>query len=60
VPLDAKTLIYVDGKESSGETVFAFGGGGGCPCTVPACMPYCRPIGSVLTENPTPAPTPPQ
>ncbi len=48
VPLSATTPIVVDGKEATGEVLLG-PGGGSCPCRLPQCLPYCRPIGSVLS-----------
>lgn len=56
VPIAPTTSLFVDGKESTGETLLK--GPGGCPCRLLQCMPYCRPIGDVL--SPTPQPAPPQ
>ncbi|HUQ05334.1 MAG TPA: hypothetical protein VM261_22685 [Kofleriaceae bacterium] len=56
VPLSATTPLFIDGKQTTGEQLL-IGPGGGCPCRLLQCMPYCRPIGSVLSP---PQPTPPQ
>jgi hypothetical protein len=47
VPMTATTPIYVDGKQSTGEVMLG-PGGGSCPCRLPQCLPYCRPIGELL------------
>lgn len=56
VPVTATTPVFVDGKEGNGEVLLG-PGGGSCPCRLPQCLPYCRPIGSVLSP---PQPAPPQ
>lgn len=47
VPLTPTTPILVDGKEATGGVLLG-PGGGSCPCRLPQCLPYCRPIGDVL------------
>lgn len=59
VPVTAATPVYVDGKQGTGEVLFG-PGGGSCPCRLPQCIPYCRPIGEVLGTSVSPTPAPPQ
>ncbi|MBZ0233435.1 MAG: hypothetical protein K8M05_14000 [Deltaproteobacteria bacterium] len=48
VPVTETTQILIDGQQATGgETLRP--GGGSCPCQLPQCLPYCRPIGSVLS-----------
>jgi hypothetical protein len=54
VPIEPTTQVFVDGKAGTGDSVLRLG----CPCRLDQCMPYCRPIGDVL--SPTPQPAPPQ
>jgi hypothetical protein len=55
IPITETTPVYVDGQQTTGGETFSRGPGS-CPCRLPQCLPYCRPIGSVLTTQPAPTP----
>jgi hypothetical protein len=47
LPIAATQSVYVDGKLTEGGTQML--GPGSCPCRLPQCLPYCRPIASVIS-----------
>ena len=49
IPLDPRTRMFADGKEgTAGELLMFQACGGGCPCRLQACWPYCRVADPVL------------
>jgi hypothetical protein len=50
IPLDPRTRMFADGKEGTAGDLLVFAAsGGGCPCRLPACWPYCRVADPVLS-----------
>lgn len=50
IPIDPRTRMFADGKEGTAGELLAFvASTGGCPCTRPACWPYCRVADSTLS-----------
>ncbi len=53
IPLDPNSPAWVDGKlDTVSGLLGGPGGGGGCPCRIPACIPFCRPVASLLDKPP--------